>query len=270
MLLMRSSTLRSGKYSKKITGTVLPGQGRGYLASLPDRTRLEAVVKSFCTSPVLLFSYISYAEQLVKVGRTYQGDTAINEAVVITRKWRLRGLDQPTLLSIATGLGFPGVFPPCPPANFGEENAHNSWPFQVADRIRGLAFNCPSAGTVQSLTVDVRNVLAAVDHFKLAVYTDVAGSPGVPVAYTNSIPITGGFSGWVTEPVVGSPAIAAGSYFLVFWSDSMTISIGRTLTPSTDGLHDIPFDGWPNPMPGWAPHVYTTYCIYCTYVPDIC
>lgn len=103
---MKSSNLRTDKYRKKITALIIPGQSQRYLAALPSRLQLEFFVKSLGITPMLQFSYIAFAEQLLKITKTHKRQIAVNEAVALATKWSLRGLTYSNINKIGIFLGF--------------------------------------------------------------------------------------------------------------------------------------------------------------------
>jgi hypothetical protein len=108
---MRSSARRSEKYRKKITPLVLPGQAARYAPTAAERIKLEAIVKNQDVLPMLQFSYIAFAEQLLKIKKTYTGATALNEAKYIAAGWSTRGLDETKLWNIGQALSMGNVVP---------------------------------------------------------------------------------------------------------------------------------------------------------------
>jgi hypothetical protein len=106
---MRDAARRSEKYSKKITGMVIPGQASRYAPTAAERTRLEAIVRSLGAAPMLAFSYLAFAEQLWKIKKTHSGQTALDEGKVIANSWSLRGLDDTYLWRIGKALGMGDV-----------------------------------------------------------------------------------------------------------------------------------------------------------------
>lgn len=268
---MRSSARRSGKYSKKITGTVLPGQGRGYLASLPDRTRLESVVKSFCTSPVLLFSYISYAEQLVKTGRTYSGSAAFDEAIVLADKWQSRGLAGSTLRQISAALGFEGVPPYPPPERFGYEIPGGNGSGFMSDVLRGSRYTCPKQGAAVSLSAYLGTSPFTPTKAKFAIYNVSGGVPSTVVDETPEINIPAVPNQWFHADVIGGADLHPQDYFLIVFVQGQGAALPtmyHDVIAAPAGHHVFPFNGFPSPMPGWTSEGVKDFSIYCTFQPD--
>lgn len=126
---MRSAHHRKEKYKKKIRGLVIPGQGSRYSMTVRDRMKLEQIVKSLGVTPILAFSYLAYAEQLLKIKKKHQRQIAANEALVTATHWLNRGLSPTFLNDISEALGLGRVIPPGPPPptlheyyNVGEES----------------------------------------------------------------------------------------------------------------------------------------------------
>lgn len=108
---MRSSVHRSEKYSKKITARVISGQADRYALTAAERIKLEAIVKRLGVMPMLAFSYLALAEQLWKIKKTYQGQTALDEAKNIANGWLLRGLDRTHIVAIGQALNLGYIVP---------------------------------------------------------------------------------------------------------------------------------------------------------------
>ena len=112
--MVRSSTRRASKYSKKIRGFVLPGQKKHFKSSVQEQVRIEQEVKKLVgsgMSPLNLPYYIIFAKELVGVKKKHSGDTALSEADLYLSKWQSRNLNT-TILNTIKAYYFPGWAPP--------------------------------------------------------------------------------------------------------------------------------------------------------------
>lgn len=233
---MRNSSVRLGKYAKKIRGLVLPSQSPGYRASLPERIRLERIIKALGVTPMLAFSYLAYGEQLLKLKNTHKGETGADEARYIANHWLDRGLDSTLMLEVGSALGFSSLLPEAPTIreyyNLGDDNSHVVWGILWDAQ----SFTVGSAGPNQSFEITSLKLKMYIDNDPGLVTVSIrdvdgAGKPVLPDLSTGTIPgssILPGAPGQFYEITMSSLVLQAGvKYALV------------VRAPGGDGTHRL-------------------------------
>lgn len=260
---MRSGAHRAGKYRKKVRGFVLPGQSNRYSAALRGRTQLESIVKQICTSPVLLLSYIAYAEQISKAKGTHAGAPGINEVQYLINKWTARGLEGPTLIEIASSLGTPGLHYPGETLILGNNHiGPNDFPLS-GDFIFGTRYYLDGAKSVLTKMSLYFHVYGVSGKVKCAIYNAPGNSPTTIVAQTEEKTVSHAALQWIDFDFPGSETITDGWYYLLFWAEK---AFWTRADPGTNarGVTARVYDGWPSPMPAWTPDTNRDYSIYAT------
>jgi len=110
--MKRPASERKNKYATKLNSDVIGSvynttkksavdQQKEYFA---EAERLEMQVKRIIDGvpSILQHFYIAAAEEMSKVAKRHKSDTAVNEAIIIDEKWKVRGLDPQYLNRIKT------------------------------------------------------------------------------------------------------------------------------------------------------------------------
>jgi len=256
---------RIEKYRKKVRGLVLPSQVPGYDASLPDRMRLERIVKSLGVAPMLQFSYVAYAEQIVRLKAVHGGQILLNEVSTTMQHWKMRGLDGDTLIHAAEILGIPGASFPPEYIKFGHSSPCGTPSFQVADRIYGTRYTFAGPASKLVKMSFLVSTPGAARKIKCAVYNSPAAAPTTLVAETEEKTVNNGSHSWEHFKFPGGQIIGAGDYFLVYWADGI-FNVKYDAGANPHGHHTIAYDGWPNTMPGWTYDSDRDVCICATLI----
>jgi biopolymer transport protein ExbB len=171
---MRGSSLRSGKYAKKVSGAFAgraldaygPEQRAGFREASGRQVRIERLVKNILSSQGVMVSlnhfYMNFGKRLDRLRRTYTGDTLADEVCIEYGRWETRGLSAAILDLIVAALGLPSCAAAPPTCDWiykmkltfsGNVSATDLDDFPVMVRLTSLNFDFTHA---QALGQDIR------------------------------------------------------------------------------------------------------------------